>query len=163
VYAEITRPPQRLGNEYQFDIPALRELIRAAMGSSGHREGRDWRFEQLPSDHPLYHCFYSLHSLPRGYWDWTYGYHAQAFTTPDYLEGIVLGEQLVGVYAQRALAVLWAGEAEKLREYDESCNLINGRFMTGCEELPAYDLGVNIVVYALTREGSLAQKLVAAE
>ena len=55
------------------------------------------------------------------------------------------------------------GMFRRIREHDEASNLINGKFMTGCEELPAYDLGVNVLVYALTQDGSLAQRLVAAE
>ncbi|MFA6110328.1 MAG: hypothetical protein WDA75_16300 [Candidatus Latescibacterota bacterium] len=33
----------------------------------------------------------------------------------------------------------------------------------GGEELKPYDLGVNVLVYALTQEGSLARRLVAEE
>ena len=163
VYAEVVRRPQELGNYYEFDIPALRQLLRAAMESSAFREGRDWAFERLPAEHPLYHCYFDIDTLPRGFWDWTYGGHEVTYTSPDYLEGIRLGDRLVGLYSQRNFADFWAGEAELIRENDENSNLINGRFMTGCEELPAYDLGVNVLVYALTREGSLAQQLVAAE
>jgi hypothetical protein len=57
----------------------------------------------------------------------------------------------------------WAGEAERTREQDEAGNVANGRFSIGGEELRPYDLGINILVYALTREGSLAQQLVAGE
>ena len=53
------------------------------------------------------------------------------------------------------------GEAHRQREWDRAHG-IGGR-ITGADELPAYDLGVNILVYALTREGSLAQQLVAVE
>ena len=163
LYAEVVLQPQLLGGHYQFDIPALRELIRAAFRLNEYREGRDWAFERLDQNHSLYHCYYDIDSLPRGFWDWTYGYHEIQRTSPEYLEGIRMGDRLVGLYSQRDFSDLWAGEAELIREHDEASNLVNGKFMTGCEELPAYDLGVNVLVYALTREGSLAQKLVAAE
>ena len=68
----------------------------------------------------------------------------------------------MGVYSQKNYADLFAGEAERIRESDRDRNFI-GRFVTGADELPVYDLGVNIVVYALTREGSLARQLIAAD
>ena len=66
----------------------------------------------------------------------------------------------VGLYSRKNYADFWAGRAEQTREADRAASFI-GAFDMGGEELPVYDLGVNILVYALTREGSLAQKLVA--
>ena len=68
-------------------------------------------------------------------------------------------ERFVGVEDDMATCLMYLAVAEG---YDVATNLANGRFRTGCEELPVHDLGVNMLVYALTREGSLAQKLVAA-
>ena len=82
--------------------------------------------------------------------------------SPNYLEGIEVDGRIVGVYSQKDYADLLAGEAERIRERDRAANKA-GRFDTGADELPVYDLGVNIVVYALTREGSLAQQLVEAD
>ena len=42
-------------------------------------------------------------------------------------------------------------------------NVINSPFRDSAEEELVYNLGVNIVVYALTREGSLARQLIAAD
>ena len=78
------------------------------------------------------------------------------------MEGIEVNGRIVGVYSQKCYAEMWAGEAERSRERDRAANKA-GRFDTGADELPVYDLGVNIVVYALTREGSLAQQLVEAD
>ena len=57
--------------------------------------------------------------------------------------------------------------AERLREDDAKAGLVGmmsvkGR-VTVAPEIGAYRLGVNILVYALTREGSLAQRLVAVQ
>ena len=68
----------------------------------------------------------------------------------------------MGVYSQKNYSDLWAGEAERIREAGRAANATS-RFDTGADELPIYDLGVNIVVYALTREGSLARQLVDAD
>ena len=80
-----------------------------------------------------------------------------------FLEGIEVDGRIVGVYSQKNYADLLAGEAERIREADRAHNLVNGRFVTGSDELPVYNLGVNLVVYALTREGSLARQLVDAD
>ena len=80
--------------------------------------------------------------------------------TPDYLEGIVVGDQLVGVYSMRGYADFWAGIAE---QEAEAFGAINSPFQASAEEPMVYNLGVNFLVYALTREGSLAQQLVAAD
>ena len=80
--------------------------------------------------------------------------------TPDYLEGIVVGDQLVGVYSMRGYAGFWAGIARQELDWVSEYNIVNSPFIASGEELLVYNLGVNLVVYALTREGSLARQLV---
>ena len=161
LYIENAYGLPAVGNVNTSDLPALRELVRHAFQQVGCREGRDWQFVRLEMSHPLFHCYYDITSLPLGFWDWTYdGYPPVTHLSPQYLEGIQVGSQLVGVYSQKDYADFWAGEAEFIRT---NTSTVNDRFTHGGEELPVYDLGVNVLVYALTREGSLAQRLVAAE
>ena len=80
--------------------------------------------------------------------------------TPDYLEGIVVGEQLVGIYSMRGYADFWAGTAEREQE---DLDVANSPFLTSAEEPLVHNLGVNLVVYALTREGAMTEQLVAVE
>ena len=163
LYADIVSAPLSLAGGYQHDLPALRDFIRQAFGQIDYAEHKAWSFVRLPPEHPLYHCFYDVGSLPRGFWDIWFWYSDSRFElSPNYLEGIEVDGRIVGVYSQKNYAELWAGEAERIREADRAANTI-GRFDTGADELPVYDLGVNIVVYALTREGSLARQLVEVE
>ena len=83
--------------------------------------------------------------------------------TPDYLEGIVVGEQLVGVYSMRGYAGFWAGIARNELDWVLKDGMVNSPFRTTAEEPLVYNLGVNVVVYALTREGSLARQFVDAD
>ena len=162
LYADIVSQPVSLAGGYQHDLPALRDFIRQAFQQMDYAEHKDWSFVRLPPEHPLYHCFYDVDSLPRGFWDISFWYmdlSARWELSPNYLEGIEVDGQIVGIYSQKNYADLLAGEAERIREGDRAGNF-NGRFVTGADELPVYDLGVNIVVYALTREGSLARQLV---
>ena len=163
LYADIVSPPISQAGGYQHDLPALRDFIRQAFQQMDYAEHKNWSFVRLPPEHPLYHCFYDVDSLPRGFWDiWFWYLDPRSESSPDYLEGIEVDGRIVGVYSQKNYADLLAGEAERIRERDQVSNFA-GRFVTGADELPVYDLGVNLVVYALTREGSLARQLVDAD
>ena len=165
LYADIVSHPVALAGGYQHDLPALRDFIRQAFQQMDYAEHKDWSFVRLPPEHPLYHCFYDVDTLPRGFWDIMFWYWDTAHRfelSPNYLEGIEVDGHIVGVYSQKDYADLLAGEAERIREGDRTGN-VAGRFDTGADELPVYDLGVNLVVYALTREGSLARQLVDAD
>ena len=158
LFAEIVRNLRHNYSDDELDIPAVRSLIRASLSSVGYQEGQDWQFARLEITHPIYSCFYDVGSLPRGMRDMHYV--SSVRLTPDYLEGIVVGEQLVGVYSMRGYADFWAGAAEREQE---DIDVLNSPFLASAEEPLVYNLGVNLVVYALTREGSLARQLVDAD
>ena len=161
LFADIVRVLWPNYSDEELDIPAVRSLIRASLQAVGYQEWKDWQFKRLEITHPIYHCFYDVNSLPRGMRDMHFITVESAPLTPDYLEGIVIGEQLAGVYSMRGYADFWSGVAEQ--ERDRWFNVDNSPFLFSAEEELVYNLGVNIVVYALTREGSLAQQLVDAD
>ncbi len=147
-------------SDVELDIPAVRALIRASFQAVGYQEWKDWQFARLEITHSLYHCFYDIASLPRGLRDMHYG---SAPLTPDYLEGIVVGDRLAGVYSMRGYADYWAGVGKQELDWALTNNVANNPFLVSAEEPLVYNLGVNILVYALTREGSLARQLVDAD
>ena len=149
----------------ELDIPAVRSLIRASFQAVGYQERKDWQFRRLELTHPLYHCFYDVNSLPRGMRDMHFIVGGQDYSprTPDYLEGITIGEQLVGVYSMRNYADFWAGIGRELVDWSLANGVSNHSILASAEEPLVYNLGVNVVVYALTREGSLARQLVDAD
>ena len=163
LFADIVRFLWPNYSDDELDIPAVRSLIRASLQSVGYQEGKDWKFIHLEITHPIYHCFYEVGSLPRGMRDMHWITEDQPPPTPDYLEGIMVGEQLVGVYSMRGYADFWSGIAKQERDWAMALNVINSPFRDSAEEELVYNLGVNIVVYALTREGSLARQLIAAD
>ena len=151
-------------SDVELDIPAVRSLIRASFQAVGYQEWKDWQFTRLELTHPVYHCFYDVNSLPRGMRDMHFIVGGEDYPrTPDYLEGIVVGEQLVGVYSMRNYADFWAGIGRELVDWSLANNVINHSSLFSAEEPLVYNLGVNVVVYALTREGSLARQLVDAD
>ena len=146
LFAEIVRELRPDYSDIELDLPAVRSLIRASLQSVGYQEWKDWQFSRLERTHPIYHCFYDVDSLPRGMRDMHY--RGSVRLTPDYLEGIVVGEQLVGVYSMRGYADFWAGIAE---QEQAGLDVFNSPFLASAEEPLVYNLGVNLVVYALTR------------
>ncbi len=162
LFADIVSLLQRDYSDDELDIPAVRSLIRASLQAAGYQEWKDWQFRRLAMTHPIYHCFYDVRSLPRGMRDMRYG-GAGVSLTPDYLEGIVVGDQLVGVYSMRNYADFWAGIAKEEAEIFDPSFFGDSPFRASAEEPMVYNLGVNFLVYALTREGSLTQQLVAAD
>ena len=165
LYAEVVSWAEARDGGFYYDGPALRAFVREAFRQVGYAEGREWRFVRLEQDHPLYRCYHDIKTLPRGFWDVSYWYWEASMRrepSPDYLEGIEVHGRLAGLYSLKNYADFWAGEAERIRERDERAGR-RGRFDIGGEELPVYDLGINVLVYALTRERSLARKLVAVQ
>ena len=163
LFAEIVRVLRPNYSDTDLDIPAVRSLIRASFEAVGYQEWKDWQFTRLELTHPIYHCFYDVDSLPRGMRDMHFISDGAGYPppTPDYLEGIMVGEQLAGVYSMRGYADFWAGVAEQMRDEGLRNNIANSPFLiSSVDEMSVYNLGVNIVVYALTHEGSLAQQLV---
>ncbi len=162
LFADIVRFLWPNYSDDELDIPAVRSLIRASFQAVGYQEWKDWKFTRLELTHPLYHCFYDVNSLPRGMRDMNFVVDGQDYPprTPDYLEGIVVGEQLVGVYSMRGYADFWAGIGRELMDWSSANGVINHSILASAEEPLVYNLGVNLLVYALTREGSLARQLV---
>ena len=165
LFAEIVRVLRPNYSDTDLDMPAVRSLIRSSFEAVGYQEWKDWQFTRLELTHPIYHCFYDVGSLPRGMRDMHFidgeDYPPR---TPDYLEGIMVGEQLAGVYSMRGYADFWAGIAEQMRDEGLMNNIANSPFLiSSVDEMSVYNLGVNLVVYALTREGSLARQLVDAD
>ena len=153
-------------SDAELDVPAVRSLIRASFQAEGYQEWKDWQFKRLELTHPIYHCFYDVNSLPLGIRDIESMFSSgqdRPPRTPDYLEGILVGDQLVGVYSMRGYADYWGGVAKQERDSALAKNEANSPFLVGAEEPLVYNLGVNVVVYALTREGSLARQLVDAD
>ena len=163
LFVDIGRFLQDNYSDVELDIPAMRSFIRSSFEAVGYQEWKDWQFKRLELTHPLYHCFYDVNSLPRGMRDMHFIVGDYPPRTPDYLEGIVVGEQLVGVYSMRGYADFWSGIAKETLDFIMVNNVVNSSFLVSAEEPLVYNLGVNVVVYALTREGSLARQFVDAD
>jgi len=123
---------------------SLRRMFTQALG----REGT---LERISNTHAIFHSFFDLEGPPvggeylsvRGNKDVFYynsSEQTDVYYQPnqvEFLEGIFLGGRLVAVYSDMGYGSLWEEEFENE---------------------PQLRLGVNLVVFALTQEGSIAQQ-----
>jgi len=122
---------------------SLRQMLRDALGA-------DAKFLPIPNDHPLYHCFFDFNDgPPQGSennqmvsTDTTalQGVTARASTMVKpvlYLEGITLDNRIVAIYSNKGYCYKW-------------------KDVTNNE--PQLKMGVNMVVFALTQAGGIAQQ-----
>ncbi len=111
---------------------ALRQMLIDAVGDGAS-------FERIPNGHPIYHSFYDLHGPPFG-GVYRPGQLDDAPRAPrvDFLEGIFLDGQLAAVYSDMGYGAFW---------------------QQSFENEPQLKMGINLVVYALTKERTLAMKL----
>ena len=128
-------------DEFGAAEASLRLMLRDALGN-------DAKFLPVPNNHPLYHSFFDFDDGPpqgsevdfsitssiddRKFQN-RYTFYKQVL----YLEGISINDRLVAVYSDKGYAKKWAA--------------------TGNNE-PQLKMGVNMVVFALTQEGSIAQQ-----
>lgn len=152
------------------DLSSLRELIRQALASQGLQERVDWRFEPLPMTHPLFSCYYDIDALPANYWrtvnrpkeTQVAGYVAKPALDgiPEYVEGVHLDGRLVAIYSQQNYRDFWRRRPEHaLTDASDSDSKAYSLRHHPTSD-PAIRVGINVVVYALTQEGSLARRYV---
>ena len=126
--------------EYGAAEASLKNMLTIALGN-------DAKFLPIPSSHPLYHCYEDFNSPPNGSEIDYSMVVAEGLTTYKnrgtmskqvlYLEGIWIDDRLVAVYSDKGYAAKWA----------ENSN-----------NEPQLKMGVNMVVFALTQDGSIAQQ-----
>ena len=140
VFADNDRPDLNFGPAEA----SLRSMFGAALG-------RDGKLERISNNHAIYHSFFDLDGPPvggeylsvRGNPDIFYLNSAEqtdVYYQPDevgFLEGVFIDGRLVAVYSDMGYGSIWQDEFENE---------------------PQLRMGVNLVVFALTQEGSIAQQ-----
>ena len=176
---QVGAPAEEVLNGIFRDLHSLRDLIRMALATQGRVEGDDWSFEPLLHDHPLFHSYYDINTLPTHYWRAIYsdvfglndgsalgefGPSPSFEGIPPYLEGIHLDGRLVLVYSQQNYRDFWWRRPERhlTRASEGSIWRFNSSPLHRPSSDPAIRLGINVVVFALTQEGSLARRYVKA-
>jgi len=129
---------------------SLRQMIDDALVTQGLKRGKDWEFEVLPNDHPLFHCFFDFNGAPLGRCPHGFGGGARP---RDYLEGVYIGQRLTLIYTNMGYCNAWGdwGRSGGLRGYspDEK----------DWDPTRQFQFGVNLLVFALTQEGSITNRV----
>ena len=95
-----------------------------------------------------------------------FGSNSVSDLVPPYLEGVHVGGRLVAVYSQQNYRDFWSRRIERSATGPEETSgtaLRNWAYYVerfNMNSTPGIRLGINIVVYALKQEGSLAQRYV---
>jgi len=126
-------------NEYGAAEASLRQMLRDALGN-------DAKFLPIPLNHPFYHCFFDFDDGPPQGEEVNYAHNSSVVDNKNqftmykpvlYLEGITINDRLVAIYSNKCYAKKWAATSNNE---------------------PQLKIGVNMVVFALTQEGSIAQQ-----
>ncbi|MFC1508518.1 DUF4159 domain-containing protein [Candidatus Omnitrophota bacterium] len=122
---------------------SLRQMIRDTLG-------KGVKFAPIPNDHPLYHSYFDFNDGPplgsevEMVETTTSGYHGEKARNSVmskavyYLEGIWIEDRLAVVYSNKGYGCKW-------KDFENND--------------PQLRMGVNMVVYALTQEGGISQKV----
>ena len=123
---------------------SVRSLVLAALGPG-------YEFEKIPSSHPMYHVYYDFTGLPPG--DDVIGTRGFAGDRPDgehvtynYLEGIYIDGRLAVVISNKSYNNAWNRDPHWQ---------VGGR---GGDPTRQFQLGVNLVIYALLQPGGFTQQ-----
>jgi hypothetical protein len=128
--------------EYSKAEASLKQALRDALGYKAI-------FEPIPEDHPLYHCFFpfedgppigseiGMNSTISNPVSGEGARNVQLTRPVHYLEGVWINNRLVAIYSDKGYALRW-------REFTNNN--------------PQLKMGVNMVVFALTQQGGIAQR-----
>ncbi len=127
------------------DISSRRTIIDA-LEAVGKIKDIDWNFEKLPNDHLIYHSYYDFSGVPVC-GDWIQ--HAGALIAAPYpwLEGVIIDNRVVAIMSNKAFQDAWG---------------LNGGAVGALGQLGlnrCYQMGINILIFALTQEGSITRQV----
>jgi hypothetical protein len=117
---------------------ALRKMLKDALGSQNCIFGRDWTFQIMPNSHPVYHCYFDFSGPPAGH-----DRYKRFPETRDYLEEIAIHGRTVCIYSNKDLEGAWSHDFP----YQNIDNTVPHMFL------------VNLIVFALTQEGSITNQI----
>jgi len=130
-------------DEFSAAEASLRRMLKDSLG-------KDAKFLPIPNNHPVYHCFFDFDDGPPNgpeigrskvvtISQFTWGSYNNETLSKQvyYLEGITIDDRLVAIYSDKGYGLKWADTVRNE---------------------PQLKMGVNMVVFALTQEGSIAQQ-----
>ena len=120
------------GMAYRHELVSGQNMLKDGLAIVGYRYGQEWTFENIPDDHPMYHCYFDFDGPLPSYW-------------PD---RVLIDEFMYGITIDGRLLVVF-----ETGDYERFINDVGGSGARYRQFL------VNVVVYALTQEGSFTHRL----
>jgi len=114
---------------------ALRQAVKDALATQGLIYGKDWDFEILPNDHPIYHSYYDFDGAPFG----AVNIPHHGFG-PQPAEGVTIDGRLIVFYTNMDYGCAW-------------------NYWSNINPTISFQFGVNTIVFALTQEGSITKRI----
>ncbi len=137
-----------------FAEESLRKMIIQALETQSLLEGRDWAFEKIPKDHPLYHCFFDFNDGPPMGADWKRTHNNILGGPYPFLEGVTVDGRMYAILSRKGMGHAWsdwgldgAGARQGHSDYAQF------------DPTRSLQFGVNVVIFALTQEGSITQQV----
>ena len=120
----------------------LRQMFKDALATQGVLFEKHWGFEKLPNDHPIYHCYFDFEGPPMGNDAGVVsgGLHYPGMEVLFYLEGVPVEGEMAGIVSNKCYLSTWRNVFRK-------------------NNVRQLQFGVNTIVFALTREGSITHRL----
>ena len=127
----------------------LKRMFEDVLATQGWVFEKDWAFEKLPNDHPVYHCYFDFDGAPVGL-DVKVLHNGPNIDNEffSYLEGIPVEGRLAGILSNKAYLTAWS-------DWD----IWPGDKTNAAPRPRALQFGVNLVIFALTQEGSITHQL----
>jgi len=123
------------GMEYRHELISGQNMLKDGLAVAGYRYGSDWTFEKMRGDHGLFHCYFDFDGPLPSFWP-------RRVLRDEFMYGVTV--------AGRLLAIFETGDYERFLNDNVGQTPMDGsryrQFM------------VNVVVYALTQEGSLTRR-----
>ena len=134
-------------NNADVNHHSIRHMWVDALESTGRHFERDWRFEMIPNNHGLYHCYFDFDGPPLCHNNYAIqgrgSRHPATFTIPDYLEGVIIAGRMLGIMTRKNYSAAWATWAQHFK----------------IDDTKQLQFGVNVIIFALTQEGSITNRV----
>ena len=120
-----------------------RWAIVHALALNGLQRGRNWEFERMDDDHPLFHCFFDFEGPPAGGWGrwWSEIEVPPELPNPD---AVNIDGRVIAMWSHHSYSIAWSGQWYEYFRMDNTRQL---------------QFGVNLLVFALTQEGGLTKRV----
>ncbi len=118
---------------HRGELISTQNMFKDALTMVGKEYDREWNFEKLPHDHPVYHCYFDFDGPPAAQ-------DSRGAGSDEFIRGIIIDGRLV--------AIIETGD------YERHLNMAYGNKGVRHEQFL-----VNTLVFALTQEGSITQQV----